>query len=154
MGLHPVRVAVRERVGGGAPELLDDVLLSILLGYSGLSLDDLCQRPECHSVAVGQASSLAPGDELGISLDDALQLVHESALADARYSHEREELRRARMARPVEGILDDRQLASASDELGTRLVATSTPKRERAASASQTGIGSAFPFASTGSAAR
>ena len=51
-----------------------------------------------------------------------LQLVDEAALADSRDADEREELRRSLVARALERVPDDAELALAADELGARLV--------------------------------
>ena len=111
-----------ERVLDGLVDLRRDVLRRVLLEDAGLRLDDLAERPERDPVAVGEAAALAPGDELGIGLDDALELVDEPALADAGDADQREELRRALVPRPLEGVPDDAELALAADELGARLV--------------------------------
>ena len=51
-----------------------------------------------------------------------LELVDEPALADAGDADEREELRRPLVARALEGVADDAELALAADELRARLV--------------------------------
>ena len=83
------------------------------------------------------------------------ELVNEAALADAWNADERHELRsRARRAR-VERVPENAELPLAADELRARLVRdVDIPNRARACIASQTAIGSAFPFASTGAASR
>ena len=80
------------------------------------------ERPERDTVAVREAAALTPGDELRVGVGDARQLVDEAALADSRHADEREELRRSLVARALEGIADDAELALASDELRARLV--------------------------------
>ena len=112
----------RERVLDGLVDLRRDLLVRVLLEDACLRLDDLAERPQRDPVAVGEAASLAPGDELGVGVDDALELVDEAALADARDADEREELWRALVSRPLEGVSDDAELALATDELGARLV--------------------------------
>ena len=89
---------------------------------AGLRLDDLAERPERDPVAVRETASLAPGDELRVGIDDALELVDEAALADSRDADEREELRRALVARALEGVPDDAELALAADELRAGVV--------------------------------
>ena len=96
--------------------------VAVLLEHTCLRLDDLAERPERDAVAVGEAAPLAPGDELRVSLDDAVQLVDEAALADPGDADEREELRRPCVAGALERVPDDAQLALAADELGARLV--------------------------------
>ena len=123
MRLDPGLVArAGERVLDGLVDLRRDVVRRVLLEDAGLRLDDLAERPERDPVAVREAASLAPGDELRVGLDDAVELVDEAALADARDADEREELRRALVARPLERVPDDAELALAADELGARLV--------------------------------
>ena len=111
-----------ERVLDGLVDLRRDLLRRVLLEDAGLRLDDLAERPQRDPVAVGEAASLAPGDELGVGVDDALELVDEAALADSGDADEREELRRALVPRALEGVADDAELALATDELGARLV--------------------------------
>ncbi len=123
MRLDPRLVAgAGERVLDGLVDLRRDLLRCVLLEDAGLRLDDLAERPQRDSVAVGEAAPLAPGDELGVGVDDALELVDEAALADPRDADEREELRRALVARPLERVPDDAELALAADELRARLV--------------------------------
>ena len=123
MRLDPRLVArAGERVLDGLVDLRRDLLGRVLLEDAGLRLDDLAERPQRDPVAVREAAALAPGDELGIGVDDPLQLVDEPALADARDADEREELRRALVAGPLERVADDAELAFAPDELGARLV--------------------------------
>ncbi len=111
-----------ERVLDDLVDLRRDVLRRVLLQDARLRLDDLAERPERDPVAVGEAASLAPGDELRVGLDDAIQLVDETALADSGDADEREELRRALVPRSLERVPDDAELALAPDELGARLV--------------------------------
>ncbi len=99
-----------------------DLVGRVLLEHAGLCLHDLPERPQGDAVAVCEAAALAPGDELGIGVDDALELVHEPALADAGDADEREELRRALVTGALERVADDPELALAADELGARLV--------------------------------
>ena len=61
----------RERVLDGLVDLRRDLLGRVLLEDAGLRLDDLAERPQRDPVAVGEAAPLAPGDELGIRVDDA-----------------------------------------------------------------------------------
>ena len=66
-----------ERVLDGLAELRSDLLRRVLLEDARLRLDDLAERPQRDSVAVGQAAALAPGDELGVGVDEPLELVDE-----------------------------------------------------------------------------
>ena len=61
-----------ERVLDGLVDLGRDVVERVLLEDARLRLDDLAERPERDPVAVGEAAALAPGDELGVGLDDAV----------------------------------------------------------------------------------
>jgi hypothetical protein len=54
----------------------------IRLQHTGLCLDDLPQRPEGHTLAVGQAVALAPDHQLGLIIDEPQQFPDEPALAD------------------------------------------------------------------------
>ncbi len=76
----------------GSADLLGCLGGLVLLMDSGLGLDDLAERPQRHSVAIREAASLTPGDELGIVLGDLSQLVNETALADAGHADQRHEL--------------------------------------------------------------
>ena len=80
------------------------------------------ERPERDAVAVGEAATLAPRDELRVGVGDAGQLVHEAALADPRHADEGEELRRSLVSRALEGIANDAELTLAPDELRACLV--------------------------------
>ena len=117
-----------ERVLDDLVDLRRDVLRRVLLQNARLRLDDLAERPERDPVTVGKAASLAPGDELRVGLDDAIQLVDKPALADSRDADEREELRRALVPRSLERVPDDAELALATDELGARLVRDVDPE--------------------------
>ena len=121
--LDPVGVArIRQDVVDRDSELLLDVGRRVLLDDAGLRLDDLRERPERDTVAVREAATLAPRDELRVGIGDARQLVHEAALADARHADEREELRRSLVPCALEGIADDAELALAADQSGACLV--------------------------------
>ena len=73
-----------ERVLDGLVDLGRDLVRRVLLEDAGLRLDDLAERPERDPVAVGEAAALAPGDELGVGVDDPVELVDEPALPDCR----------------------------------------------------------------------
>ena len=96
--------SVIERALDGGVQLLGRFDLGVLLEDPGLRLDDLRERPERDAVAVGEAASLAPGDELGVGVDDALELVDEPALSHARDRDERDELRRPLVAGALERV--------------------------------------------------
>ena len=48
----------------------------------GVGLHDLPERPERDALAVGQAPTLAPGDELGFGVDVGAELGDDPALAE------------------------------------------------------------------------
>jgi hypothetical protein len=89
---------------------------------AGLRLDDLAERPQRHALAVREAAALTPRDDLRVLVDDPMQLVHETTLAEPGHADERDELRRPRGADPAERVAEDTQLLLASDELGASLV--------------------------------
>jgi hypothetical protein len=69
-------------------QLLLGLLPRIALEDAELCLHDLAQSPEGDAVAVGQATTLAPGK----ALVRACKLVNEPALADSRLADERYDL--------------------------------------------------------------
>ena len=90
--------------------------------------------------------------ELGLGLDDLRQLVDQAALADPGHADERQELRRPVGSRPLERVAQERRARARGRRAASApRCATSTPKRERASTASQTATARALPFASTGS---
>ena len=111
-----------ERVLDDLVDLRRDVLRRVLLENARLRLDDLAERPERDPVTVGEAASLAPGDELRVGIDDALELVDEPALADSGDADQRQKLRRALVTRAFECVPNDAELALAPDELRAGLV--------------------------------
>ena len=113
---------VGERVLDRRVQLLGRLRLGVPLEDARLRLDDLRERPERDAVAVGEAAPLAPGDELGVGVDDLRELVDEPALAHPRDGDERDELRDSLVARALEGVAQDDELALAADELGARVV--------------------------------
>ena len=70
----------------------------------GVRLDDLAQRPEADPLAVGERTALPPGDDLLLGIGDLEQLRHETALADAGNTDERDELRRLLGACPGQRV--------------------------------------------------
>ena len=58
----------------------------------GVGLQDLPERPEGDAFPVGQAPSLAPGDELGLGVDVAEQLGDDPALAEPGFPDHGDEL--------------------------------------------------------------
>ena len=111
-----------KRALDGRVDLLGDFLGRVLFEHTRLSLHDLAERPERDSVAVRQAASLAPRDQLGVGVDKPLQLVDEATLSDAGDADEGQELRRSLMARALERVPNDAELALAADEVGACLV--------------------------------
>ncbi len=136
-------------------ELLAHGLRRVLLEDAGLCLDDLGERPERDAVAVRETAALPPGDELRFRVGDLGELVDETALADARNTDERHELRRPLVARAVEGFSEDGELALPPDELRPRIVRDICAEaRSGRRSPPTPATGSALPFASTDSASR
>src|SRR5262249_52190777 len=107
----------REHLVHRPGELRGHFLRRVLLEHTCLGLDDLAEGPEGHAIPVCEAASLAPGDDLRICVDDALELEDEAALAESRHADERDELRRSLVTRAVEGVAEDGELALAADEL-------------------------------------
>ena len=54
-----------------------------------MRLDDLAQGPERDSFAIREATALTPEDELGLSIDEPLELCDQSRLADTRLAGHR-----------------------------------------------------------------
>ena len=123
VGLDPRRVRrLTENVPDRGLELLGGLGLVIALEDPGLRLHHLAQRPEGDPVAVREATPLAPGDDLGVVVDDAREFVDEPALAHSGDTDQRHELRDSFVPRSVERVAQDRELTLSSDELGTRLM--------------------------------
>ena len=154
MRLHAGLVAgTGKRFFDNLADLRRDLCGRVLLEHAGLRLHDLAERPERDPVPIGEAATLAPRDELGVGVDEALQLVDEAA-PDAGDADEREELRRAFVARAFERIAHEVELTLASDELRARLVCDVDAEAGVSRDHFQTEIGSAFPLASTAGASR
>ena len=103
-------------------DLRRDLCGRVLLDDAHLRLDDLAERPERDAVPVGETASLAPRDELGLGIDDPLELVHEAALTDPGNAYKGQEVRCALIAGARKRIADEPKLARAPDELRARLV--------------------------------
>jgi hypothetical protein len=121
----------------------------VLLVDAGLRLDDLAERPEGDAVAVREAPSLPPRDELRIAFDDPRELVDEAALpipgTPTRVrSWDDRDWRARRSASPRTSSSCSRPIRGAR-----ALCATSMPGRERTFTACRTSIGCDFPLAST-----
>jgi hypothetical protein len=65
---------------------------------------------------------LAPGDELGIGVNDLRELIHEPALSHPRYGDERDQQRRPLVSGALERVAQDAQLALPAHELCARAV--------------------------------
>ena len=97
--LEPLTLrGVGAELGDGADELLLGLLGRVVLEDARLCLDDLGQRPEGHSLAVGKRPALAPRDEFGVLLDRSEQLEDEPALADPGDADDCDQLGRALLA--------------------------------------------------------
>src|SRR5581483_8991624 len=101
----------------------------------GVGLDDLAERPEADTLAVGQRAALPPGDQVRVGLRDLEQLRDEAALADAGHADERDQLGRLLRARPVERVGEEAALPFAPDERRPELLldvaAEARPRRHR-----------------------
>ncbi len=84
----------------------------------GVGLQDLPERPERDALPVGQAPTLAPGDELGLGVDVGGELGHDAGLAEPGFPHDGDELRRRGRHRLVEDALQQREIDLATDERG------------------------------------
>src|SRR5207247_1065263 len=65
------------------------LLGSVVLQDAGVRLDDLAEGPERDALAVRQAPALAPEDEVGLVVDEPLELPREPRLADAGLTRQR-----------------------------------------------------------------
>ncbi len=118
----------------------------------GLCLDDLAERPVRDPLPVGQRAAAPPEDQLGVRVDDLRELVHETALADARDADERDELGSLVAANALERVRQQRQLSRAADERCSAQGDVLDPDPRRAARPpARPSTGSALPFASIGS---
>ena len=142
------------RARGRRGELLLGHLGGVRLEHPGLRLHDLAERPERDALAVRQPAPLAPHDELVVLVHGAAELVARAGSCRSRDADERHELRRALAAAARERVDEEVELASRPTRRARPAPPRSTPSRERASTASQTGTGAAFPLASTGSASR
>jgi hypothetical protein len=78
VGQDPLGVAaLANRLRDRAPEFCFGVIGRVRLQNPGLRLDHFGQSPEAHAFAVGQATALAPVDELRIGFDRPEELVDE-----------------------------------------------------------------------------
>ena len=112
-------------------ELGRDRVLIVGLQDPGLGLHDLPERPEADPVAVGQAPSLPPGDELGELIDVAGELTDQPRLAETRLGDDRDELGRGTGPGALEELGEHRELEVAADE--RRAVALLGPRSLRSA---------------------
>jgi hypothetical protein len=154
VALYPVGFIRGDQRANRVRELRAGLVLRVRFQHARLCLDHLGKGPEADALAVGERPPLPPGDQLGILVDDPEQLVHEAALADAGDAHERHELRLPLRADACQRVGEQLEFARAPTSAVSAFSTTSTPKRERASSASHTGTGSALPFACTGSVSR
>ena len=102
--------------GHGRLELLEGEPGRIRLEDPRLRLDHLAQRPVRHPLAIGQASSLAPEDELRAIVEVAAELPQEARLADPGLTGDRHELDRGLGDGPGERLGEERELVLPADE--------------------------------------
>src|SRR5215212_7126776 len=100
-----------------AVELLLGLGRRIRVKDAGVCLHDLPYRPERHALAVRRRAPLPPVDELVALVDDEEELPDKAALTDPGDADEREELRRARLPRPLERVEQQVEFAASADEL-------------------------------------
>ena len=107
---------VLDEHGNRIRELPGRLVRRVALENAGLRLRHLAQRPEADPVAVGEAATLPPGDQLRCCSDDLQQLGHEAALADPGHADERDELRFTLLPRTSEGVAQNIDLSLSADE--------------------------------------
>ena len=88
----------------------------LLLADPGAHAHHLGERPVRHAVAVGQAAATVPEDVVDEPVDVALELRREPRLPDPGDADDRDEPRPALVARGVEEVLHQPELALAPDE--------------------------------------
>src|SRR5206468_9784520 len=76
--------------------------------------DDLAERPERDTVAVGKAAALPPDDI--VLTQGRQQLEHEPALADPRHAYKRDQLRRALAPSAIERVAQKPELVFPPDQ--------------------------------------
>ncbi len=95
----------------GVAELSRGLVRLVAVEDPDLCLDHLPERPERDAVAVREAASLPPRDQLRMALDRLVELEHEAALADAGDADERHELGGALRQHAAECVLEQVDLA-------------------------------------------
>src|SRR5207302_11131650 len=116
MSRNPLRLdRVGDRQPHGPLQLRARLVRSIAPEDSRLSLHHLGERPEGDAVAVGRRAALPPADDLrGILVDQAEELGHQPALADARDAGDGHQLRRALSPDSIQQIGDQAELLRAA----------------------------------------
>ena len=137
-----LRAASRLRVGG-----------RVGLENARLGLDHLGKRPERHALAVRQRPSLPPGDQLGVRVDDP-RSSKTSRLLPIPGTPTSVTSWHVFSARALARASTRRSSSRSPPTSGAPALHASTPKRDRASTASQTSTGLALPFATTGSRSR
>ena len=97
-------------------ELRRGLALIVRLEDPGLGLHDLPERPEGDPLAVRQATSVPPGDQVGPFVERGSQLGDEAALADPRLADDGHELDRGLALGAEERLEQQRPLVLAPDE--------------------------------------
>src|SRR5207245_1853818 len=88
----------------------------LLLSDPGAHPHHLSQRPVGHALAVGEAAAAVPVDDLHESVDVLLELPGEARLADPGDADDGDEVRLFLLGARVEELLEQAQLAIATDE--------------------------------------
>src|SRR6266550_9270353 len=118
MALYPAAfLEVVDRLAHRLPQLRLSRLCRVRLENAQLGFDDLRHRPVAQALPVGQRPTLAPEDQLRISIDDLKQLGDQPALADPRHADQRHQLRAEVLANAVESAGQDVKLPLTADEL-------------------------------------
>jgi hypothetical protein len=107
--LKPATILLaRDGHGHRRPQLRLRLVRVVGLEDPGLRLDDLGERPEGDTVAVGERAAVPPVDEVRPLLDRPEQLVDHPALADPPHTDERDELRLAFAVGAIEHLAQER----------------------------------------------
>jgi len=85
---------------------------------AGLRLEDLAEGPEADALPIGQAVALAPGDQLGLGVDEGAELPDQPALADPGLAADGDQPHRALVPGRGVGAPELAQLGLPAEERG------------------------------------
>jgi hypothetical protein len=114
----------RDRVG----QLGRDRCRVVELEDAGLGLEDLPEGPEADALPVGQAVALAPGDQLGLGVDERPELADQPALADPGLAADGDQPHRALVPGRGVAALELAQLGLPAQERGGRALVDRDPE--------------------------